>query len=277
MADDGILRVSHTRLDMMSRCGEMYRRRYVEGERSRPGVAMVVGRAVDAAVNEDLAAKMDRGELLDVSAIRDVARDTAAREWEEEPPELHDDELEAGEKAAHGAAIDKSVRLAELHHRDIAPGVQPTSVQRGFAVPLTGAGYPVELTGYLDIQEGPKRIRDVKTSGKSPTKDTADNSTQLSIYALAAQALDGVMPAEVVLDYLVDLKTPKAVTLSSVRTPDDVLSVLRRIERFIEAHQRGAFVPARPTDWWCARRWCGYWTTCPFAARPSSVSLATTT
>ena len=266
------LTVSHTRLDMLSKCGEMFRRRYIEGHKRPPGVAMHVGRAVDTAVNSDLESKMDGAGLLEVSEVQSLAADTLDREWTNDPPELHADEAEAGESATRGAAVDKSVRLAGLHHCNLAPEIEPTAIQRGFEVPLDGAGYPVRLIGFLDIQEGSERIRDTKTSKKSPARNQADLSTQLSIYALAAKALDGVMPDEVVLDYLVDLKTPKAFSLTSARTDESIEPVLRRIERFIDTHDKGAFIPARPDDWWCSKRWCGYWTDCPFAARPVTVA-----
>jgi hypothetical protein len=76
------------------------------------------------------------------------------------------------------------------------------------------------LVGEQDIQElyptpfgdrspYPERlvIRDSKTSKKSPNKDAAENSDQLGVYALASQILDGRLPDEMTLDYLV--QTPK--------------------------------------------------------------------
>lgn len=128
-------------------------------------------------------------------------------------------------------------------------------------------------------------IRDTKTSGKSPTKSLmdgnknpgiADDSDQLTTYALASLVLDGKLPDLMVLDYLV--YTParhdtKYVPTKTVRTMDDLNVFLNRFSNAVHAYRKGIFVPAK-ADWWgCSETYCGYWGMCPYAKRPKLVQL----
>lgn len=266
--------LSHSQLSMLFRCGEQYRRRYVEGERLAPGMALVVGRAVDKSVTENLAHKMAEGSLLPLDAVRGIARDDVQAIWDgEEGVALSDEEKSEGAAKVKGDAIDKSVRLAELHARKLAPSLSPTAVQRKWEVSLEQAGYPATLVGVIDIQEGRESIRDTKTASKSPSADAAHLSDQLTLYALAVKVVDGALPSRLALDFLVDTKEPKVVPLETSRTEADFGPVLRRVERALQVIDAGAFAPANPDDWWCSKRWCGYWETCPLVRRGATVAI----
>lgn len=260
--------LSNSAIDMLSKCGEMYRRRYIEGEKVPPGVALIVGKGVDHSVNTNLQAKIDTGSLLPVDAVRQAAMDSTVREWDSGEIALDPDEAARGVKAAKGAAVDKAVRLSELHATKTAPGIEPSAVQRKWTIELDG--FPFDITGFIDVQEDVRSVRDTKTSGKSPAKTEADNSDQLSLYALAVKVIDGAAPREVRLDYLVDNKTPVAVSLASTRTDDDFRMVMRRVEAAAEVIEKQAFMPARRSDWWCSERFCGYAATCPYYRQAKS-------
>jgi PD-(D/E)XK nuclease superfamily len=266
--------LSISALDMLSKCGEQYRRRYIEHERIPPGVAAIVGKGVDKSVDRNLTNKIQTKALLSVEEIKDTARDAVATEWESGGVKLSEAELEAGMKATRAGAIDKAVRLSEVHAIEAAPAINPTHVQRKWVIELDG--YPADLTGVIDIQEGAAAVRDTKTSAKSPREDEAHLSDQLTLYALAAKVLDGAAPALVALDYLVDTKMPKKVTRESTRDDDDFRVMLRRIETGMLAIEKGVFVPARQSDWWCSRRWCGYFDSCPYARQPKTLVLGGT-
>jgi hypothetical protein len=256
---------------MLSRCGEQYRRRYLEGERLAPAVAMIVGHGVDRSVDRNLESKMKTKQLLSLEEVQETARDTVAAEWDTGGVSLNADELKLGVKAVRAGAIDKAVRLSALHATEAAPELLPTHIQRRWTIAMEG--YPRDLTGVIDIQEGSAAVRDTKTSTKSPREDEAALSDQLTLYALATRVLDGRTPGKVVLDYLVDLKTPKRVVRESSRDDADFQVMLRRIETAMLAIEKNVFVPARQTDWWCSRRWCGYFDSCPFARQPKSMVL----
>jgi hypothetical protein len=263
--------LSISQLNMLSRCGEQYRRRYVLGEKIPPAVAMLVGRAVDKSVTANLGNKMSGRGLMPSDAVADSARDAFDVEWQSGDVSLSAEEMAQGLKVVKGAAIDKSVRLSRLHAEEMAPEIEPTHLQRKVLVELTG--YPYDLLGFIDIQEGHKAIRDTKTSGKTPAHDVAHKDDQLTIYAMMASVVDGGIPEHLYLDYLIDLKTPKAETFGSTRTEADFQPMLRRIETAIVAIEKGVFVPARESDWWCGEKWCGFWRTCPYVKRPKQFTV----
>lgn len=257
-------------LDTLSRCGEQFRRRYIEKEIIPPGVASVVGSATHRTVKSNLSRKIETGLLLPVEEIADMARDGLVREWDEKGVELQPEEKLEGEKVVKAQATDKAVRLSVLHARDKAPVIQATHLERPWVVELVG--YPLDLAGQIDIQ-GPGIVRDTKTAGKTPSATIADDSDQLTAYALAAKVIDGEAPAVVALDYLIDNKTPVAKTFTSTRDDSDFRALLNRVEVAIMALEKGIFVPARQTDWWCSNRWCGYFRSCRFVKQPKTVSL----
>lgn len=262
--------ISDTQLDMMSKCGERFRRRYVLGEKVPPGVAMIVGQGVDKSVSANLNNKKDKGELLTEEEIKDVARDTVVSYWKG-GISLTNDEVKEGVKKTGAAAVDKAVRLAETHYHQTAPIINPTHVQRRWAIEIGGFG--VDLVGTIDVQEGAVRVRDTKTARKSPPKACAQESDQLTVYAMAVDILDGSPPIEVALDFMVDLKSgPTANSYYSRRTREDFDVLLRRIATHLDAVEKGVFVPARESDWWCSERWCGYHSTCPYVRKPVTIA-----
>ena len=124
------------------------------------------------------------------------------------------------------------------------------------------------------------RIRDTKTSGKSPNKNAADTSEQGDIYALASVVYEKELPESFVLDYLV--QTPKRhdlkyVPLTSTRTSDDVNVVLyrfaRAVHRWHTACKTGDFAPAQQGSWWCSEKFCGYADRCPAFKKPKLVQI----
>src|SRR6185503_11680171 len=220
--------LSTTQLTMLSRCGEQYRRRYLEGDREAPGVSMLVGRGVDAAVNANLRQKIATKALLSIEEVSTLARDTVTGEFSATEVRLIDDEVSDGLEKTKGKAVDKAVRLSRCHAQQLAPELEPTEVQRKWLVEMPN--YPMDLTGYIDVQEGRASVRDTKTAAKSPNAQAAQDSDQLTLYALAAKVIDGTTPGSVYLDTAVDLKSgAKMVVLESKRGPAD-FTVNRRVQ-----------------------------------------------
>jgi hypothetical protein len=248
---------------MLTKCGLQYEFRYVRGIKRPPGVALVIGKGAHGAIEADLGKKIETGELLADDAIADYARDATEAEWKKETPKPEDD----GEPADLGGAVDMAIALAELHHREVAPGLEPIAVERGFTLAMPD--FPFDFTGYIDVEEK-GRVRDVKTAGKAPASDAADTSEQLTAYSLEA-TVRGAPAAEVVLDVLVKTKVPRVVTLRSERTADDHRRFLRKLEMAARVIKAGAFLPAPkvPGVWWCSQKHCGYWDMCPAGRRQS--------
>ena len=248
-------------ISMLSRCGEQYRRRYLEKHILPPAVAMIVGTGTDRAVTADLGFKIEHGVLLDDTA--DIARDAVNAEWDKSGVLLSEEEMNVSLKQLRGDAVDKAVRLARCHHEEAAPAIAPTHVQRAWTIEIPGLG--VDLAGTIDVQEGTKSVRDTKTRKASPPKDLADDSDQLTMYALATRVLDGAPVNRVALDCLIDLKRgPAYRCVESSRDAADFRVLMARVRNAIEAINKGVFVPAQQTDWVCSPRWCGYAETCPY-------------
>lgn len=256
-------------LNMLSKCGIQFEFRYVRGVKRQPGVALAVGIAVDRTVTSDLQNKIETGQLLPAEQLKDIARDEIMTQWQY-GVELEEDYAAMGHQKAQAEAIDTSVALAALHHREAAPKIQPTHVQRPWVLDI--AGLPIQLAGTIDVQEGLSAIRDTKTSKKSPAGDAADISLQLTTYCLAVKVHDGATPERVVLDYLVHTKTPKLVQIESKRTDKDYPHLLERVYQAHRMIEAGLFMPAPLDAWWCSAKWCGYHAQCKYAARPVTVA-----
>lgn len=256
-------------LNMLSKCGAQFERRYILGEKLPPSVSILIGTATDRSVTADLESKIRDGALLPDDAVKDIARDALVAEWERGVA-VSPDDAEDG-IGSQGGAIDASVKLATLHHAQAAPRIEPTHVQRPWTLDVDGLN--VQLAGTIDIQEGLRCIRDTKTSGKSPAKDVADTSLQLTTYALAVRQHDGRCPDRVALDYLVRTKTPKLVQIESQRSDKDFPHLLERVYQASRMIEAGLFMPAPIESWWCHPKWCGYYATCKYAARPVTVAV----
>jgi hypothetical protein len=139
-------------------------------------------------------------------------------------------------------------------------------------------------TTYDDVER--LVIRDTKTSAKSPSASlldgsdkpgTADDSEQLTAYAVASHVIDGKLPDRMVLDYLVRTSAQKPglyyVPTVTKRTMEDVTVFLNRFANTIHALKTGVFTPANPMWWGCSERWCGYADICPYIKRPKLVQI----
>lgn len=259
--------LSVTQLNMLAKCARQYMFRYEEGIRTPPGVALVLGKGTHAPIEADLKAKMATGELLPLEQVTQQAAEAVRREWEAEPPALSEEEQQLGASRVLGETVDAAVSLASLHHKVVAPAINPTGVEAGFVLELDG--FPFDVIGYKDVEE-PGRIRDTKTKSKTPPADAADTSMQLTLYHMesAARGLD----VEVQLDNLVATKVPKYVPQKSRRNIIDHHRLLRRLEVAAQQIEAGVFPPTDPTSWACSPKWCGYWNRCEFGGK-QSVSL----
>jgi hypothetical protein len=281
-----------TALELGSKCGIAYEYRYLRNVRTPTSVAAAVGWAVDKATNADLQHKLDKAELLPPEQVLEIARDAIVEQFSNQDVETTYEDREDGAALDRDSAIDASTDLAGFGHRNLAPTIfkdlpaEQCSVQKRFVLDVPNLdilGAPVQLVGTMDIVQGTRSIDDLKTTGKSPRSTMADESMQLTTYALADAVLRGqqgklAAPVEkVALHYLV--RTPKKhdlklVHLESTRRTEQFSPVLARLEALSRAINSGVFVPASPNDWYCSRKYCPYWEICPYALRPVSVVMS---
>ena len=254
--------LSASKLDMLFRCAEQYRRRYIEGEVIPPGVAMPVGISVHRAAEMNLRHWMEKQKYLSLEVVCDLARDTFETEWRTTGVKFTEEEAARGSVVVKDEAVDDCVRMATLHHKEVAPIMRPIALERFWRIELNA--FPFDLSGKSDLEQH-GQVRDLKVTGKTPNQDTADSSLQLTLYALAYANEYKQQPDKVCLDNLVKLRTAKYVPLVSMREERHFNAALRRIEIAAEIVTKELWVPARADDWSCTPKWCGYHDTCKYA------------
>jgi hypothetical protein len=263
-------RLSISQLETLSKCGEQYRRRYILHQRTPSGISMIVGGVVDKAVTKNLEAKMTTGQLLGRDELREfVMREYAAKiaEESEEGKEgigFTEKELLEGKDESIQEGKEKAVRLTLLHADVVAPKLNPLYLQRHLSVELPG--YPFDIGGILDIQEVDS-VRDTKAKSKTPSKDAAETDDQLTVYAFLVLMNDGMIPPKLILDCLIDTKIPKYVPFETTRVEEDFNALFERTSVACQAIESGIFMPARESDWWCSKDYCGFWQTCKYVKR----------
>jgi translation elongation factor EF-G len=252
--------LSPTQLDMLSKCGEQYRRRYVEGERQPPGMAMLRGTGVHKGIELNFRQKIDS--RVDLPA-KDVI-DAAVSGFESQLKggyEMNEDEVSRGAAVVIGETKDTVARLAELAADEMCPEYQPVLVEQVVRIELAGSH---DLLGVIDLADERGRVIDTKTAAKSKSQNDADGSMQLTAYSAMHKLATGALPTELRMEVLVDTKKPKRQTLVTTRGPDDLAALAARIDAATRVIQAGLFVPATPGAWWCSGKWCGFYSTCRF-------------
>ena len=255
-----ITRLSVTQLQMFQRCGEQYRRRYIEGEVIPPGIAARIGTGVHKAAEMNYRGKTNTGQDMPLDAFQDAAADAYHRAIRDgvffSPDEV------AGAKIALAEGKDTVVSLAGLYRREVAPDVMPVIVEEKITIDLPGVDLPVVTV--LDLYTKGKMLRDLKTSGKKWAEDKAHTSPQPTAYREAVRAVTGEYPAGIRFDVLVSTKTPTLQAIDTSRTDDDTAVLARQFRMMLTALNAGIFLPAEPDAWICSRKWCGYWYSCPY-------------
>lgn len=261
-------------LAMLSRCGEQFRRVYIEGHREPPGVARLIGAVTHQAIKENLQFKIE-GKTLSSADVSDLARASFDSIWNEAPLTFTQAEIAEGPDRIKGQAIDTSVALVVAHHRELVPIITPAAggLERPWVIRCDG--YPYDLAGTIDIDEG-SRIRDTKTRNKNPGQKEADTSDQLTIYAMVKKIVDGVDIESVILDCLVKGDEARVYSYQSTRGMSDFVVAKNRFERAVEVIEKEAFTPASQSDWWCSARFCGFAAdgSCPFYRGKKAFSMA---
>lgn len=156
-----------------------------------------------------------------------------------------------------GKAKDSGIGLVRLHHREVAPKIQPFWVEE----PVQFAIDDIPYTGTIDLVDDKNRIRDWKTSKRKPTQ--ISHVLQMTGYALAYRHLTGDTESEVVLDYLIRTKQPQYLPIAS-GGPIDGDAIVRFASIVGEVHaaiSTGRFLPNGLMSNACS--WCGFKNICP--------------
>lgn len=278
------LRLSNSQLYSVSTCGEAYRRRYIEKERTPGTLRMVRGIAVhrvaQAMHRAQLEAKEGGASPVESNAYLPTGAEAADQgaaafeaHVENEGVTISDEDadLAGSEARAKGQAKDTVVAMASHYARRVAPKVDPIAVERKVETKPKDASY--EIVGIIDLVEqshvpslgGGEIISDLKTSSRAPRKDAILTSVQLPIYTLLRASETGKMPEETVLRTLVERGTGIDVVEQRLApSRDALLATVARLEAAARAIKAGVFIPAEAGHWKCSLKWCEFARDCRF-------------
>jgi len=161
----------------------------------------------------------------------------------------------------HDRSKDKVIQLAELHHVDLAPEINPSLIEERLEIKLPG--FPLDLVGYPDVVEVDGTIRDLKTRARKPAPGDAGLDLGLAFYNLGFEIKEGRTAPALMLDVLTKTKIPKRYT-DVVPADASSAPLIQRIERAALAIESGAFMPADPGHWKCSAKFCDYYDDCPW-------------
>jgi hypothetical protein len=253
--------VSPTQLGMYFRCGEQFRRRYIEGERIPPSVAMVSGSAVHKGAEINYRAKKEHGADLPTEQVVEAAV-AAFDAGAADGVRLGPDEEGAGKERALGTAKDATARMSRLHRVHLAPTVQPDLIEQ--RIEITVPGLTRTVLGIVDLATTERVIVDLKTGSKAKAKALAHRSLQLTVYDVAYEALTGQRAAGLAIHEVTSTAKPTVQSIPTTRDDNDRAVLANYLGAFERGVAAGYFPPADPGAWHCSRRWCGYATTCRF-------------
>ena len=264
--------VSPSQLSMYFKCGEQYRRRYIEHERIPPGIAMHRGTGVHAGAQLNFRQKIASFVDAPTSEIVDAAVAAFDGAVTKDGVLLTREEESRGQKHVVAEARDTAARMARTFAEAIAPAYQPIEVEERVTIELPRA--PRDILGIVDLvavdahdspETGQRSVVDLKTGTKSRPQSDADDSMQLTVYSAAHHVRHGFPVRDARLEILIDgAKGVRRQTLTTTRDQHDIAAFVARVNAMLAGIEAGIFTPAPPGSWWCSARWCGYWSTCPY-------------
>lgn len=259
--------LSASSIGTYSRCGEAWRRRYVEGDIVAPTAALAQGKAFHHAAAINMKQKIDTKTDMTVDDAQDVATDNARLELEDSDVTERDKSL----------VVDKVALMAAGHIELQAPTVMPIEVEKQFRIETNLSR---DFIGYIDVvgnvldgdKFGDHKINqpvvvDWKTSKKSPNKFDAVESIQLTGYAATEMADRGITEIGVRLDHIILTpkgKQAKRRVLDSTRDGQDVKALAHRLVQINQAIDADVYPPAPVGSWQCSPKWCGYFNSCKY-------------
>ena len=254
--------ISATQLDMGARCWQQWYFRYALNRKVPPRLAQLVGGGVHSGIETNFRQKQETREDLPAADIVEAAVTGFEGQQASQGCLLTTDEKGRGLGIVIAEAKDNVASLAALHAQTQAPDYQPTAVEHQTRIAFPNATH--DLLAVTDLRDEYKRVIDFKTAKRKTPQRDADQSLQLTIYAVAFLADNHQWPAELALDVLVKTKKPYRHRLSTIRAKGDLRVLANRVNVSLAVIQSGIFPPASPGHWVCSEDWCGYTHMCPY-------------
>lgn len=240
--------LSHWRLSAMHTCPRKHHYRYVERVPVfGTSASLLLGNVYHKVVEWNYMQKIQSKQDYDVGELQ-----RQFLEWWQENLQVEDVDFEGKDP---NLLAQQGLNLVAMYAEQIAPHVQPVSVERQFRLDFGDFW----LTGRIDTITEDGWILDNKTAGKSPSPDAVHQDLQLSLYALAYREEFGEIENGLRLDVVTKaVKKPKVVQIETSRTEKQLNWVVRCLKETKQAMDLGVKFPC--VGWHCG--YCDFASTC---------------
>jgi hypothetical protein len=243
--EDIIGHLSPSKIDMYARCPMQIEWRYVKGVVAPPGIAMVEG----SKYHETAAYRNER-----VMKSKKVTEKEMLEHFQHRVEDMLNkdgkDDIEWGEESQE-SLLQRAKKLIPHLFKELAPIGKPLAVEEKFRFHVEN----IPVVGITDLRdEG--GVADYKVVGQKKNQAAADNSVQLTIYALFHKT------KKVRLDQLVKSKDGEGFRVWSTRGPGDFKWLNVIAGRTWDSIMTGSFPPCDPSSWVCGPKWCGWYLRC---------------
>jgi hypothetical protein len=255
--------ISPSQIESYLRCGESYRRRYLEKEIIPPSFAMHTGRAIHLTSQKNFEQKIESKIDLPKKEIQEISIENFKAGIKVNGIFLTEEET-TRLKSLQNEAEQSTIVYASLYP-DVSKKYQPKKIEISQKIKIPNSDY--DLLGVIDLIDDEQKIIDIKTCSRSISEGDYDNSTQMTTYSLIHRALSGSEPNQLIIEALINKKVPETQTvIIPQRTKRHYEIFLLQIKEIINAITKGVFLPAQSNkfSWWCSEKSCGYWRTCKY-------------
>lgn len=246
--------------DMWLKCGEQYRRRYIEGVKSPPGLAMIEGTSHHHSMEMDNKSKRDKGKQLTAKHLTELFEHKLDEETTKAKGECEKAKVEFDWEGEDRGRLLARAKILHVDWHGKSPKFDPDIVEDPFTKRVKAGGVEFTMYGQTDLTTKAPAVWDFKTSGKAKNQKDVDENLQLTVYSWVHQIPDVGIIA------LVKTATPYVQIVPSTRTPGQWVWGMRAIASAVQAIRRGVFPITNPgqfpAPWWCSGRFCGYYSDC---------------
>lgn len=155
--------LSASQLSRFTRCAEMWRRQYIEGDIVPVGAAAHIGQAVHKAAEINFRQKIQSRTDLPADVLQDAAVQEFIRSVRDEGIYFTPKQRQNVQQFL-AQSLDMTARLADLYRREIAGRIQPVLVEYKKNLLLPKLDIPVRTI--LDVYTANGERHDLKTSSR---------------------------------------------------------------------------------------------------------------
>ena len=257
-----IKHISSSSLGSWLRCGEQFRRRYIEGEIIPPGISARRGGAVHKTAEINYRQKKTTEVDLPLSDMQDATRDNYVETIKEKGVFIPQSELPGKDRLLNDG-LNQAIEATKIYHKDVAPQNQPKIIEQSFSADI---GLDLPVTGIVDLITQENKIKDLKIM-KKKNQAWADNELQPTFYYILAKENELQVNNEFEYQIVVPNKKMIFDPISTKRDEGDVERLKQYIRAFLQSLKSGMFAPCEPGHWLCDPMWCGYALTCAYRKR----------